>query len=65
MGGLSAEERPQIGKVANETRSFIDGLVKDKKAELQQAQLRAALKSEAVDRHPARQAQAHGAQTSA
>ena len=49
MGELSAEEKPVIGKVANETRTFIDKIIRDRKAEIEHAQLQAALRSETVD----------------
>ena len=37
MGGLSAEERPVIGQLANEVRSKIESALEEKKAALEQA----------------------------
>ena len=34
MGGLSAEERPVIGQLANEVRAFIENEINEKKTEL-------------------------------
>ncbi|PWM47472.1 MAG: phenylalanine--tRNA ligase subunit alpha [Clostridiales bacterium] len=49
MGKLSAEERPVIGQVANEVRSYIDAQIKQKKEELAQKELEFRLKKEKVD----------------
>ncbi len=49
MGGLSAEERPVIGQLANEVRTEIEKALADKQTALKSAQLAEQLKSEAVD----------------
>ncbi len=49
MGGLSAEERPVIGQLANEVRTEIEKALSDKQTALKSAQLAEQLKSEAVD----------------
>lgn len=49
MGGLSAEERPVIGQLANEVRTEIEKALSDKQAALKSAQLAEQLKSESVD----------------
>ncbi|MBR6728706.1 MAG: phenylalanine--tRNA ligase subunit alpha [Clostridia bacterium] len=49
MGGLSAEERPVIGQLANEVRSFIEGQIEEKKAKLAQEARQAKLKEERLD----------------
>lgn len=49
MGGLSAEERPVIGQLANEVRTMIEDEVTKRAAELKEAALQERLKSEALD----------------
>ncbi len=49
MGGLSAEERPVVGQLANEIRSQIEGLIAEKEKSLQEAALAAKLELETVD----------------
>ncbi len=49
MGGLSAEERPVIGQLANEVRTEIEKALADKQTALKSAQLAEQLKSESVD----------------
>ncbi len=49
MGGLSAEERPVIGQLANEVRTEIEKAMADKQNALKSAQLAEQLKSESVD----------------
>ncbi len=49
MGGLSAEERPVIGQLANEVRTEIEKALSDKQTALRSAQLAQQLKSESVD----------------
>ena len=49
MGALSAEERPVIGQLANEVRSFIEKRLDEKKNTLLSAARREQLKAEALD----------------
>ncbi len=49
MGGLSAEERPVIGQLANDVRAAIEGAIKDKTDSLKSAETELRLKSEAID----------------
>lgn len=49
MGKLSAEERPVIGKVANEVRAFIDNAIKEKKEDLHASELKKKLEAEKID----------------
>lgn len=49
MGALSAEERPVIGQMANEVRSFIEGEIEVKKAEVAKKAKEEKLKSEVID----------------
>lgn len=49
MGALSAEERPVIGQLANEVRSFIEERLDEKKNTLLSAARREQLKAEALD----------------
>ena len=49
MGQLSAEERPQIGQLANEVRAAIEAKMEEKKTQLQSAALNAKLKAEKLD----------------
>ncbi len=49
MGKLSADERPIIGKVANEVREEIENNVKSKKEEIKKAEKNEKLKLEVID----------------
>ena len=49
MGKLSAEERPVIGKVANEVRASIEGAISSKKEELKLAEKQRKLAEEVID----------------
>ena len=49
MGKLSAEERPVIGKVANEVRAAIEGAISSKKEELKLAEKQRKLAEEVID----------------
>ena len=49
MGGLSAEERPAMGQLANQLRSNIEAAIEKRKGELSSAMMEQKLKSEALD----------------
>lgn len=49
MGGLSAEERPKVGQLANEVRANIENLITEKSAALKTAMLDKRLELEALD----------------
>lgn len=49
LGGLSAEERPVIGQLANEVRAKIETAITEAKERLEQVALNAKLESESVD----------------
>ncbi len=49
MGGLSAEERPVIGQLANDVRAFIEGKIEEQKKALLSAARTEQLKSETLD----------------
>lgn len=49
MGSLSAEERPQVGQVANEVRAAIETLIEKRSKVLREEEREAALKEEAID----------------
>ena len=49
MGGLSAEERPAMGQLANQLRSDIEAAIEKRKGELSSAMMEQKLKSEALD----------------
>ncbi|MBD1372819.1 phenylalanine--tRNA ligase subunit alpha [Hazenella sp. IB182357] len=49
MGGLPAEERPQMGKVANEVRGVIESLLIDRETALEEAELEERLQLEKLD----------------
>ncbi len=49
MGGLSAEERPIIGQLANEVRAEIEGALEEKKSALETAAADAKILSETID----------------
>jgi len=49
MGGLSAEERPVVGALANEVRAAIEAAIDEKKDTLSRALAEAKLKEETID----------------
>ena len=49
MGGLSAEERPVMGQLANEVRNEIEGLLEEKNKKVAALELEKQLKSEKLD----------------
>ncbi len=49
MGGLSPEERPVIGQLANEVRAFIENNLVKRAAELKEAELKKRLEAETID----------------
>ncbi len=49
MGALTAEERPVIGQLANEVRSFVEGKLEEAVRELQNKEQELKLVSEAID----------------
>ncbi len=49
MGGLSQEERPVIGQLANEVRTFVENKIEEKKAQLSSKMREAKLASEKID----------------
>ncbi|HOL92666.1 MAG TPA: phenylalanine--tRNA ligase subunit alpha [Clostridiales bacterium] len=49
MGQLTPEERPQIGQLANEVRSFIEEMLEAKTQSLQEKERQAKLEKEAID----------------
>ncbi len=49
MGGLSAEERPAMGQLANEVRSALESALEDASRKLEAAALERRLRAEAVD----------------
>ncbi len=49
MGGLSAEERPVIGQLANEVRNLLETKIEERSKELEEAALANKLLSETVD----------------
>ncbi|MGP1544136.1 MAG: phenylalanine--tRNA ligase subunit alpha [Candidatus Fimenecus sp.] len=49
MGSLSAEERPLIGKLANEVRQAIETFMKEKSEELKEKELSLKLAAETID----------------
>ncbi len=49
MGKLSPEERPVIGQLANEVRSYIESAIETKKAELAEEKLKLQLEEEKID----------------
>ncbi len=49
MGGLSPEERPVIGQLANEVRAFIENDLVKRAAELKEAELKKRLEAETID----------------
>ena len=49
MGGLSAEERPLIGQLANEVRTFIETAIEEKKETIAKSALEEKIKAETLD----------------
>ena len=49
MGGLSAEERPVIGQLANEVRAFLEDVISRRAASLKAAELEKKLEAEKLD----------------
>ncbi len=49
MGKLSSEERPVIGQIANEVRSFIENEIKIKREEIAKIEMEKRLAAEAID----------------
>jgi len=49
MGGLSAEERPVIGQMANEVREKLEEAIKQRKTKLAQAEMDAKMAQEGLD----------------
>jgi phenylalanyl-tRNA synthetase alpha chain len=49
VGSLPAEERPLVGKVANEVKDFLEGLLQERQAATAQVELEAARRAESVD----------------
>ena len=49
MGGLSAEERPVIGQLANQVRADIEGAIESARAHIKEKALAEKLKAEALD----------------
>lgn len=49
MGGLSAEERPLIGQLANEVRGFIENVIETRRTELKEKEIAGRLESESID----------------
>src|SRR5215469_705972 len=49
VGSLPAEERPLVGKVANEVKDFLEGVLQERQAAIAQAELEAARRAESVD----------------
>lgn len=49
MGQLSPEERPQVGRLANEIRSYIENIIAEREGLLEEEQLQARLQSERID----------------
>ncbi|NLH96580.1 MAG: phenylalanine--tRNA ligase subunit alpha, partial [Clostridiaceae bacterium] len=49
MGQLSPEERPRIGQLANEIRSFIEEMLEEKTKALQEKERSMRLEKEAID----------------
>ena len=49
MGKLSAEERPEMGKIANEVREAIENEISQKREEIKKIELERRLASEGID----------------
>ncbi len=49
MGGLSAEERPIVGQLANEVRTFIEKAIEEKKETIEKSAMAEKIKAEKLD----------------
>jgi phenylalanyl-tRNA synthetase alpha chain len=49
MGQLTPEERPQVGRLANEIRNYIENIIAEREELLEEEQLKARLQSERID----------------
>ncbi len=49
LGGLSSEERPLVGKVANEVKTVLENALQERQAAIAQAELEAVRRAESVD----------------
>ena len=49
LGSLSAEERPLIGKVANEVKVVLENALQERQSAIAQAELEAVRRAESVD----------------
>src|SRR5947209_2570525 len=49
LGGLSAEERPVVGKVANEVKTALEQALQERQDAIAQTELEAARRAESVD----------------
>jgi phenylalanyl-tRNA synthetase alpha chain len=49
LGSLSAEERPLVGKVANEIKAVLENALQERQAAIAQAELEASRRAESVD----------------
>ncbi|WP_315117476.1 phenylalanine--tRNA ligase subunit alpha [uncultured Clostridium sp.] len=49
MGGLSSEERPIVGKIANEVREVIENLIEEASSEMKNKDKNSRLKNETID----------------
>lgn len=49
LGGLSAEERPEVGRVSNEVRQALEGALESKREVLERAERATRIEAEAVD----------------
>ena len=49
MGSLSKEERPQVGKLANEVRAAVEGAIEARRSELSAKEMQAAIESDTID----------------
>ncbi len=49
MGGLTPEERPQVGKLANEVRAAVEEALAARKQDLAEAELKSRIAADAVD----------------
>src|SRR5438034_6693794 len=49
LGGLSPEERPLVGKVANEVKVVLENALQERQAAIAQAELEAARSAENID----------------
>lgn len=49
MGSISAEERPKMGQLVNEAKSYLDNLITEKKGEMKEKATELKLKAETID----------------